>query len=165
MPRVDFVLALDFATKTGWAWGSPGGFIKAGVRRLSPPGSSAQETLLAWAEWLEELIEEKGPALIAYEHPISHSVNVNGADLAKQLHGVLLLVAGRAGVPVRHLYPSALKKHFAGSGKASKKDMIAEARAFARGELDHIIKDDNEADALGMLSWALEVALEEVKNG
>ena len=43
-----------------------------------------------------------------------------------------------------------IKKHATGKGNASKDEMVASARA--RG---HTPVDDNEADALALLSWAV----------
>ncbi|SFM91671.1 hypothetical protein SAMN05421863_106912 [Nitrosomonas communis] len=50
------------------------------------------------------------------------------------------------GVPV-----GTIKKHATGKGNASKDEMIASVR-----ELGHAPIDDNEADALALLHWALE---------
>ena len=43
-----------------------------------------------------------------------------------------------------------IKKHATGKGNAGKDEMIAAMRA-----LDHGVTDDNEADALAILHWAI----------
>ena len=54
------------------------------------------------------------------------------------------------GVPV-----GTIKKHATGKGNASKDEMVAAMRV-----LGHNPTDDNEADALALLAWAVERTLE-----
>jgi Holliday junction resolvasome RuvABC endonuclease subunit len=51
-----------------------------------------------------------------------------------------------SGVPV-----GTIKKHVCGKGNASKEDMVV-----AMQLLGHPVTDDNEADALALLHWALD---------
>ena len=71
------VLALDLATTTGWAYGSPGAVPKFGHLRFTKSGASRAETYRAFRLWLETEWHNKGfstPHLIVYESPAVPSI-------------------------------------------------------------------------------------------
>jgi len=103
--------------------------------------------------WLETTCATLRPHTIAYEVP---TVRGQGKGAITQLSaiGLVDMAACDCGADVVCCYPAALKKWATGHGRASKQDMVAEARArYGRKP-----KSDDEADALLLLAWARETA-------
>lgn len=144
------VLALDMATRLGWAWvksdrSSMSGEIDLGKKR------SLGERLRIFEAWLIHELGAHKADLIAYEHPVIYGRFPN--ILGVQLEGVLLLVCERLGVSYIAAGPTKIKKHATGKGNAKKPAMIAAARARWGVEVGD--KEDNRADALCLGAWAL----------
>ena len=65
------ILALDLATVTGFAVGTPGSNPQCGHIRFSKPGSTRAQTYRAYRQWLDESWGKRDeiPDLICYESP------------------------------------------------------------------------------------------------
>ena len=108
-------------------------------------------SMLRFSRWLTELHEQSGPiARVYFEEVRAHkgtaAAHTYGAFLGQlsawcEANGVAYL-----GVPV-----ATIKKHATGKGNAGK-DLVIEAMR-ARG---YQPADDNEADALAILHWAMD---------
>lgn len=147
------VLALDMATKTGWSLRDSRGSLTSGVLNLSlRTGESGGMRLLRFKRWLREVLDG-GVDLVAYERPISHGhggSRVGALKVCANLEGVLLAeLEGRCDYV--SATPAAIKKHATGKGNANKALMV-EAASKLWGVKP---RDDNEADALCVLAWAL----------
>ena len=149
------ILALDCATRTGWAHNcAPGYETRSGVETFrAPKDMDAAARYADFHSWVSELIDETQPALVVYEAP----VEMHGSKAQRYLSiGFATRVQEAAAVrhiPYREVYPSSLKKHATGSGRASKGEMVSAARRqFAL----LFAPDDNEADALMLLAMALD---------
>lgn len=162
------VLALDLATRMGWA--CVGGRVVDDAPRVSgavelplveatrPPKHAGIVFggLRWWLDhecWSEKALSDRPDALVL-EAP---GGGVNGRSLihAAGLRGVALAWASAHGVPVVSVAPNTLKLWATGSGRADKAAMVEAARRLWpawRGQ------DDNEADALCLLAWGLEQA-------
>jgi len=146
------LLVLDLGTTTGWALRSadrlitsgtvsfrPGRFDGGGMRYLRPQN------------WLAEMDRLAGTiATIFYEEVRRHA----GTDAAHVYGGLMATLTAWAemrGVPYQGVPVGTIKKHATGKGNASKAMMIeaAQARCYSPA-------DDNEADAIAILHWALE---------
>jgi len=158
------LLALDIATKTGFARGPIDGHrvvdpleAAAGVSVPQPEGgirkfSGALGSALAqFADWLWKM--SQGVDLIAYECPIlPATTNITTIRRLNGMAGMAAMVAHKRGLPEPFTpQPGAIKKHWAATGRAKKPDMIA--ACIARGWR---AEDDNHADALAL--WDLTVA-------
>lgn len=157
MAVVTAVLALDMATKTGWALRDAQGLLTSGVVDLSlRRGESTGMRLLRFRRWLREVLAVDDDAhqveLVAYEATIVHARRPGSAAVAHNLEGVLLAELEALELDYTCATPSAIKKHATGKGNAGKPAMIAAARKRWGVEPS----DDNEADALCVLAWALE---------
>ena len=64
------ILALDLATKSGWACGSPDGEPRYGTKVLPSTGEDIGRFAAAYNEWLLDMITLESPALIVFEAPI-----------------------------------------------------------------------------------------------
>lgn len=153
------ILALDLATRTGWAELAPGAAAPtSGVVDLPSSGPAARvDALAAWL-WPRLAPLAAGRGLVIYEGPIMYPGRANAFRVGCHLESVLLHLARTLGVD--HLVvaaPSEAKKHATGSGTAKKHLVVAAMRQrWGRPELE----DDNEADALALLSYGLQ-ALDE----
>ena len=101
--------------------------------------------------WLIELDQLSGPiAAIWYEEVRRHA----GTDAAHVYGGLMATLTSWAelrGVPYQGVAVGTIKRHATGKGNADKQAMMAAARARSFRP-----SDDNEADALAILHWALD---------
>lgn len=146
------LLALDLGTHMGWALRSRSGAISSGTNHYRPGRfEGAGMAFVRFGGWLDDLSRHGGPlASVVFEEVRAHA-----GTLAAQVYGGFLAhltawcerkAAPYLGVPV-----ATIKRHATGKGNAPKDDVIAAMRrqGFAPG-------DDNEADALALLAWAIE---------
>ena len=156
MPDVK-MLALDIATKFGWAVGSAESIPLFGSHQLPKPRYEGDFSarFLALAQWLHDAIDMHKPDMIVYEEPVMP----RGVEMSTTWATTRLLiglvswadgVAEDRGLKAFEVNNSTWKKHFSGSGRAEKIDTIR--RCFSLGLHP---ADDNAADAIGILSYAL----------
>lgn len=74
------------------------------------------------ARWLTDVITELRPAIVAVEDVFSR-VNVSSALALAQARGMVLAVAGMAGLAVYSYTPTMVKKTVTGRGRASKEQV------------------------------------------
>jgi len=143
------ILALDFATRTGWAHSSgPHGVWELAVRR----DESAGMRLIRFRGKLREVADNVGVDLIVFEAARHGAPTMQGAlVVCAELQGVLKLWAEECGIEYRGYSPSEIKKHATGKGNASKSDMLAAARTPAQFVKWGVVAWHDEADALWLL--------------
>jgi Holliday junction resolvasome RuvABC endonuclease subunit len=146
------MLALDLGTTTGWALQTGDDFITSGTVSLKHTRfDGGGMRFLRFRRWLEQLDIDAGPIEAIHYEEVRRHVGTDAAHVYGGLLGVLTswceehLVAYQ-GVPV-----GTIKQFIAGKGNADKAAVIAavQARGFAPA-------DDNEADAIAILLWAIE---------
>ena len=159
------LLALDLASRTGWAWKASGAAPASGAvdlanvtgyeRRGSPfHGLSRWLAARSWS------FRSDLAATAQLVHGLVLEAPGGGAGRLSLIHaaglrGIALAWAAEHEIPVVSIAPSSLKLWATGHGRADKPAMIEAARRFWpewRGE------DDNEADALCLAAWGLEQA-------
>lgn len=138
------VLALDLATKTGFAHtdGASGVWIL-------PPGRNGYR----WAqfeEWLANFVIDHPTHLLVAEASL-HQPGTAGR-MANAFHTVIEMVADVYDFDYKRVAASTLKKYATGNGRAKKPDMYA--AAVARG-LTMKVDSDDHIDALWVLDYAL----------
>jgi hypothetical protein len=147
------ILALDLGTTTGWALRSHDGLITSGTVSASAPAATTAAACATCVSrnWLGELDRLSGPiAAIWFEEVRRHA----GTDAAHVFGGLLATLTAWAelrGVPYQGVPVGTIKRHATGKGNAPKQAMIAAARARGFSPAD-----DNEADAIAILFWAIE---------
>jgi len=145
-------LALDLGQHTGWALAYPRGPITSGTETFKAGRfEGGGMPLLRFAAWLDELHAKAGPlTTVVFEEVRAHrgtaAAHTYGAFL-----GQLTAWCERHQVPYQGVPVGTIKKHATGRGNAGKGDVIAAMRIKGFHPAD-----DNEADALAILHWALE---------
>ena len=138
------ILALDLAKNTGWAMYDDRDGLCSGVWKFrGSPGAR-------WTTLYSRIID-KDPDVIVYEE----SGNWRGNSAVRCYHGWLTAVEMAAellGAYVVGLHANSLKKWSTGDGRATKAEMIRTANEQWPG-VDII--DNNHADALCLLTWAI----------
>lgn len=138
------ILALDVATKCGWAHSSGiGGTWDLSIRR----DESAGMRLIRFAGKLNEIRVNAGVDVVVFEAARNAAPKMQGALVVQAtIQGVLIHWCEENGIEYRGYSPSEIKKHATGKGNANKDLMLATAREKF-GE----VVDDNHADALWIL--------------
>lgn len=142
------ILALDLASRTGWALVRDGVVIESGVQDFTKRrGESNGLLFLRARQWLCSLPR---PDLIAYEQ--AHFRGGAATEICVGLQTRAQEMAAEHGIESAPVPTGTLKKWAAGSGKADKNMMIA----WATEKLGRVPEDDNEADAVAVGLWAAE---------
>ena len=146
------VLALDLGAHFGWAMhldeDRP---IQSGHRKL---GKNKESEF--WA-WLFEVVTNASvtPSCIVYEDVKRH-MSTAAAHAFGGYRAILWQVCQIHGIESVGVGVGEWKKHITGKGNAPKNDVIAAIKK--RG---YPVTDDNEADAIGILLYALECGVVE----
>ncbi|WP_370688744.1 hypothetical protein [Roseomonas sp. GC11] len=146
------LLALDLGSRLGWAVRLADGTITSGTATFRPGRfEGGGMGWLRFRHWLDEMAGTAGPlGRVVFEEVRRHA----GTTAAHVYGGFLAHLSAwceGAGVPYQGVPVATIKRHATGKGNASKEAVIAamQARGFAPA-------DDNEADALALLLWALD---------
>jgi Holliday junction resolvasome RuvABC endonuclease subunit len=151
---VDVILALDLGTSTGWALRSREGFIVSGVERFQPGRyEGGGMRFLRFKRWLTDLKGEQLDAV--YFEEVRRHLGTDAAHLYGGFLGVLGLWCEHHSIAYLGVPVGTLKKHGTGKGNAGKPEMVEAARRLFHGVVSSV-SDDNEADALILLDYALE---------
>jgi Holliday junction resolvasome RuvABC endonuclease subunit len=151
-PSGSAILALDLGQKTGWAIRNSDGAIASGTVEFKPGRFEGGGMIfLRFRAWLQEVDETAGGiGAVYFEEVHSHrgvaAAHAYGGFLAHLTAWAEANKIPYAGVPV-----ATIKWHATGRGNADKEAVIAAVRALGFDPAD-----DNEADALALLDWALE---------
>lgn len=145
------LLALDLGSRLGWAIQLPDGSITSGTATFRP--SRFEGGGMGWLRfrrWLEEMARSARPVgSVVFEEVRRHA----GTTAAHVYGGFLAHLTAwceQADVPYQGVPVGTIKRYATGKGNAGKDAVIAamHARGFAPA-------DDNEADALALLLWAI----------
>ena len=153
------LLALDLGTCTGWALRDRAGRICSGSQSFRPQRfEGGGMRFLRFHRWLTELSQSSdGSSPLAIDQVVFEEVRRHaGVDAAHAYGGFL----GQLGsfcehhrIPYQGVPVGTIKRFITGKGNASKEAVITAIRA-----LGHSPMDDNEADALALLHWAVAAA-------
>ena len=145
------ILALDLATKTGYAAHLPTGIISGSKSFKALPGQPVGTLFSKWDEWLDTYLFKHEINFVAYE---LIDWNIINPDFRQIYIGMKSILQGKAfyrGADTRGYTVRDIKLAATGKAKAEKADMIASARIQWP---DQAIQDDNQADALWVLYLA-----------
>jgi len=144
------ILALDLGTTTGWALRAPDGSTTSGSECFRPQRfEGGGMRFLRFKRWLAELHGHAAIGALYFEEVRRH-VSTDAAHAYGGFLATLTAWCEHHDIPYSGVPVGTIKKHATGKGNASKDEMVASARA--RG---HAPADDNEADALALLHWAV----------
>jgi len=146
------LLAIDLGTTTGWALRGYDGLITSGTVSFKPSRfDGGGMRYLRFQNWLSEMGRLVGPIATIYFEEVRRHIGTDAAHVFGGLMAVLTAWAEMRGVPYQGVPVGTIKKSATGKGNASKAMMIE--AACKRGFFP---KDDNEADAIAILLWAIE---------
>jgi len=151
-PSLTAVLALDLGTTTGWALEAPDGLITSGTVSFRPARyDGGGMRYLRFVNWLTELEHGAGPIGAIYYEEVRRHAGTDAAHVYGGLMASLTSWAELRGVPYQGVPVGTIKRFITGKGNADKQAVIAavKERGFSPA-------DDNEADAIAILLWALE---------
>jgi hypothetical protein len=145
------VLALDLGTTTGWAMALHSGIVSGTVSFRPSRYDGGGMRYVRFRAWLDGITEDtRGIAAVHFEevrrHLSTDAAHVHGGLLAMLTAWCEERSIAYQGVPV-----GTIKRHVTGRGNADKTAVIAAVRARGYSPVD-----DNEADAIAILLWALE---------
>jgi Holliday junction resolvasome RuvABC endonuclease subunit len=148
--RVKNILALDLGTNTGFAIYS--GKIKSGVKNFKATRfQSADRRFVNFRKELE--IIQKSLMLgigIVYFEEVRRHIGVDAAHCYGGFKAILTTFCEDNEIPYQGVPVGTIKKHITGKGNADKLAVIKAVQALGFNP-----KDDNEADALALLSFAM----------
>ncbi len=149
------ILALDLGTKTGWALRSKSGQIYSGTQIFKTDRfSSGGMPLLNFWNWLNNLHETSSHYdLIVFEEVRRHA-GTTAAHVYGGFLGQMSAWAEKHKVPYQGVPVGTIKKHVTGKGNASKEEVV---RAMVDRGFSPM--DDNEADALALIRYAVDTKI------
>jgi hypothetical protein len=156
-PVTPVILALDLGQRTGWAVRNRDGAIASGVQEFRPGRFEGGGMIwLRFRAWLHEIDETSGGVgIVVFEEVRRHlgttAGHIYGGHLAH-----LTAWAEASRIPYQGVPVGTIKRHVTGKGNADKQAVIDAIR-----RLGFHPADDNEADALALLNWAISHGLGE----
>jgi Holliday junction resolvasome RuvABC endonuclease subunit len=146
------ILALDLGTTTGWALRTRDGHITSGTECFRPQRfEGGGMRFLRFKRWLTELKAAADGIDALHFEEVRRHVGVDAAHAYGGFMATLTAWCEHHQIPYQGVPVGTIKKHATGKGNAGKDAVIAAVRA--RG---HAPADDNEADALALLHWAIQ---------
>ena len=146
------ILALDLGTTTGWALCSGDGAIASGTMSFRPSRyDGGGMRYLRFRSWLDRLAADAGGVSAIHYEEIRRHVGTDAAHVFGGFLATLTAWCEQNGIPYQGVPVGTIKRFIAGKGNADKQAVIAAVceRGFSPA-------DDNEADAIAILLWAIE---------
>jgi hypothetical protein len=146
------MLALDLGSSTGWALRTSDGLITSGTLSLRPGRfDGGGMRYLRFTNWLTELDRLSGPIAAIWFEEVRRHIGTDAAHIYGGFLATLTAWCERESVAYQGVPVGTIKRFATGKGNAPKDAMIAAVRARGFSPAD-----DNEADAIAILLWALE---------
>ena len=145
------ILALDLGTTTGWALRGSDGNVTSGSESFRPQRfEGGGMRFLRFKRWLTELKAVADGIDALHFEEVRRHVSTDAAHAYGGFLATLTAWCEHHQIPYQGVPVGTIKKHATGKGNAGKDEVIASVTA--RG---HAPGDDNEADALALLHWAI----------
>ncbi len=149
--RTPVILALDLGQRTGWAIRSRDGAIASGVQEFRPGRfEGGGMNWLRFRTWLEEIDQTSGGVGVVVFEEVRRHLGTAAAHIFGGYLAHLTAWAEANRIPYQGVPVGTIKRHIAGKGNADKQAVIDAVR-----RLGFAPADDNEADALALLNWAI----------
>jgi Holliday junction resolvasome RuvABC endonuclease subunit len=150
-PTSNAILALDLGQKTGWAVRNAHGAIASGTVEFKPGRFEGGGMIyLRFHAWLQEVDETAGGIGAVYFEEVRSHRGVAASHAYGGFLAHLTAWAEANTIPYRGVPVATIKRHATGKGNADKEAVVAAVQALGFDPVD-----DNEADALALLDWAL----------
>ena len=152
VPDYGAVLALDLGTTTGWALKASDEFISSGTLSFkSSRYDGGGMRYLRLRRWLDDLQRDAGPIGTIHFEEVRRHIGTDAAHIYGGMLGVLSAWCEERGIAYQGVPVGTIKAFATGKGNSDKAAVIAAVRARGFSPID-----DNEADAIAMLLWAIE---------
>jgi hypothetical protein len=146
------VLALDLGTQTGWALRGRDDTVISGSESFKPHRfEGGGMRYLRFKRWLTEVKQSADLIGAVFFEEVRRHAGVDAAHAYGGFMAHLTAWCEHHQIPYQGVPVGTIKRHATGKGNAGKQDVIAAVRR--RG---YRPADDNEADALALLHWALD---------
>ena len=153
------LLALDLGTMTGWALRNQHGRIVSGTAHFRPGRfEGGGMRYLRFERWLNETNNVAGRLDSVYFEEVRRHLGVDAAHAYGGFLAQLTAWCENKGIPYEGVPVGTIKHFITGKGNANKEKVVAAVKA-----LGHSPEDDNEADALALLHWAINATKEDVQ--
>ncbi|MBP8789521.1 MAG: hypothetical protein KBH41_19065 [Azonexus sp.] len=145
------ILALDLGTTTGWAVLADG-TITSGSQSFKPQRfEGGGMRFLKFKRWLFDMsCCGTYPLDAVYFEEVRRHAGVDAAHAYGGFMAHLMAWCEHHDIPYQGVPVGTIKKHATGKGNAGKSEMLASAQSRGFNP-----EDDNEADALALLDWAM----------
>ncbi|MDA0984154.1 MAG: hypothetical protein O3A06_14310 [Proteobacteria bacterium] len=142
---------LDLGTVTGWALRGRDGAVHSGTMSFRPSRyEGGGMRYLRFTDWLVELaMLSRGFGRVVFEEVRAHA-GTDAAHVYGGFLGALTSWCEKHEVPYQGVPVATIKRHVTGKGNADKQAVIDAVK-----RLGFAPADDNEADAIALLRWAL----------
>lgn len=146
------LLCLDLGTSTGWALRNEYGSIISGTAHFKPRRfEGGGMRYLRFKHWLTETKNVTGRIDAVYFEEVRRHLGVDAAHAYGGFIAHLTAWCEHHNIPYEGVPVGTIKQFITGKGNADKKAVIA-----AVAQRGHAPEDDNEADALALLYWAIQ---------
>ncbi|CDM23061.1 hypothetical protein BN940_02926 [Castellaniella defragrans 65Phen] len=151
MEMITTILALDLGTTTGWALRLVDGTTTSGSESFRPQRfEGGGMRYLRFRRWLTEVKQTADVIHAVYFEEVRRHAGVDAAHAYGGFLAHLTAWCEHHQIPYQGVPVGTIKKHATGKGNAGKEAVIAAAHTWGFDPAD-----DNEADALAILHWAL----------
>ena len=149
---ISSILALDLGSTTGWAVRTSRCRILSGAAEFrSTRFEGGGMRYLRFGKWLEQTLEVTGGIDAVYFEEVRRHIGTDAAHVFGGLLAPLTSWCEGNAIPYQGVPVGTIKRYATGKGNADKAAMIAAVR-----ERGFEPADDNEADAIAILLWALD---------
>ncbi len=146
------ILSLDLGTTTGWAMQLAGGVIESGTTSFRPSRyDGGGMRYLRFRGWLASIAADAAGIEAIYFEEVRRHIGTDAAHLYGGFLATLTAWCEQNSIPYEGVPVGTIKRHVTGKGNADKTAVIEAIRA--RGFKP---ADDNEADAIAILLWAID---------
>jgi Holliday junction resolvasome RuvABC endonuclease subunit len=146
------ILALDLGTTTGWAVQSEDGSITSGTQQFKPQRfEGGGMRYLRFKRWLLDIKTLQNGLQEVYFEEVRRHASTDASHVYGGFLGLLSVFCEHHQIAYQGVPVGTIKRHATGKGNASKDEVIG-----AMTQLGHSPVDDNEADALALLHWAVD---------
>lgn len=152
------ILAIDQATKCGWALYRDGKIISSGVWNFT--SKTIGRKLSKFYSQLKKIVESESVSEIVAEDIYLDTSRPKAFQRLGEMRGMLLLIGELYNIPINFIEPSEHKRYLCRSSYASKEDT---QQAIERLGYGHIASND-EADAIAILLTYIQVPTRPAKS-
>lgn len=151
-PETYAILALDLGTTTGWALLSSDGIVTSGTVSFKPSRyDGGGMRYLRFKGWLDQVRTYAGRIDAIHFEEVRRHVGVDAAHLYGGFLATLATWCEHEMIPFQGVPVGTIKRFITGKGNADKSAVIEAVKARGFNPVD-----DNEADAIAILLWAMQ---------